>query len=232
MKRFPFSLFTDKPAHSAPSGPYRYHFIHIPKNGGTSVRAALARRGDVSLGKPFHSRYVDVVADLDQGLRYFCVVRNPWSRTASRYVFTKQTARRWPADDPRKIYIENASFEDYVRDQRIFEIPEHPGKPWMGPMNSWFNQLDWITDENQIVRCDCLRLEKLENDLETYFGEPVKVQRENTSKQRYSYREMYTEKLIEIIADTFQRDIEHFGFTFDGPATRSFVGQDTVAQAL
>ena len=99
-------------------------------------------------------------------------------------------------------------------------------------MNSWFNQLDWITDENQIVRCDCLRLEKLENDLETYFGEPVKVQRENKSKQRYSYRDMYTEKLIEIIAETFQPDIEHFGFTFDGPATRGFVGEDGAARDL
>jgi hypothetical protein len=225
MKRFGLPLFTRKTAEADTSGPYSYHFIHIPKNGGTSVRASLKRRGDVSLGQPFHSRYRDVVGELGVDLRYFCVVRNPWSRTASRYVFSRQTARGWPADDPRKLYIEKASFEDYVRDQKIFDIPEHPGKPWMGPMNSWFNQLEWITDEDQIVRCDCLRLERLENDLEIYFGETVNVVRENRTKNRYDYKQLYTPKLIEAVGEIFQRDIDHFGFTFEGPATRGFVGQ-------
>jgi hypothetical protein len=225
MKRFGLPLFTRKPAEADTAGPYTYHFIHIPKNGGTSVRASLKRRGDVSLGQPFHSRYLDVVGELGIDLRYFCVVRNPWSRTASRYVFSRQTARGWPADDPRKLYIEKASFEDYVRDQKIFDIPEHPGRPWMGPMNSWFNQLEWITDEDQIVRCDCLRLERLEHDLEKYFGEPVNVVRENRTKNHYDYKELYTPKLIEAVGEVFQRDIDHFGFTFEGPATRGFVGQ-------
>jgi hypothetical protein len=228
MKRFGLPLFTRKPAEAETAGPFKYHFIHIPKNGGTSVRASLEQRGDVSLGQPFHSRYRDVVRQLGVDLRYFCVVRNPWSRTASRYVFSRQTARGWAADDPRKLYIEKASFEDYVRDQKIFDIPEHPGKPWMGPMNSWFNQLEWITDEDQIVRCDCLRLERLENDLEIYFQEPVKVVRENRTKHRYDYKDLYTPRLIEIVGEIFQQDIDHFGFTFEGPATRGFVGQVAV----
>jgi hypothetical protein len=230
MKRFRFSFFTKKAGARPVSQAYKYHFIHIPKNGGTSVRTALAQRGDVSLGNPFHSRYVDVVPDLGKELRYFCVVRNPWSRTASRYVFAKQNALRWPRNDPRKRYIEKASFEDYVREQRIFEIPEHPGKPWMGPMNSWFNQLEWIADENQIVRCDCLRLERLENDLETYFGESIKLTRENTSKDRYNYRDMYSHHLIELVGETFQRDIDYFGFTFEGSATKNIVGEPDLSR--
>ena len=32
---------------------------------------------------------------------------------------------------------------------------------------------------------------------------------------------MYNDELTEIVAETFRDDIEHFGFSFDGPATRN-----------
>lgn len=37
----------------------RFHFIHIPKNAGESVRDALFFRKDVSLSKPVHHHCVD-----------------------------------------------------------------------------------------------------------------------------------------------------------------------------
>ncbi len=223
MKALKFPWFKKNKEPNRKQEDFEYHFIHIPKNGGTSVRAALERRGDVSLGEPFHSRYIDVVEQVGQDLKYFCVIRNPWSRTASRYVFAKQNAKRWKRNDPRKRYIERATFDDYVKDQLIFEIPEHPGKPWMGPMNSWFNQLEWITDKHGEVRCDCIRLERLERDLELYFGEHIQVPRENITKDRYTYRDMYNDKMIALIGETFARDIEYFGFEFEGTATRNIL---------
>lgn len=202
-------------------GNYKYHFIHIPKNGGNSVRAALKKRGDVSLSRPFHYRYVDIADKVGRNLQFFCIVRNPWSRTASRFIFAKQNAREWPADDPRKLYVEKATFEDFVNDRKIFEIPEHPGQPWMGPMNSWFNHLEWIRNEENEVVCDCLRLEHLGNDINAYFGEPIKIARKNVTKERYDYRQMYTDELIETIARTFAEDIEYFGFSFESAATKN-----------
>jgi hypothetical protein len=32
---------------------------------------------------------------------------------------------------------------------------------------------------------------------------------------------MYTDELAEIVAKTFQADIDYFGFTFEGTATRN-----------
>jgi hypothetical protein len=90
-------------------------------------------------------------------------------------------------------------------------------------MNSWFNQLEWLTDGSGEIRCDCLRLERLEQDLETYFAEPIHVPRENITKNRYNYRDMYTPRIVSIVAETFARDIEYFGFAFEGPATRNTV---------
>ena len=198
-----------------------HHFIHIPKNGGQSMRAALARRGDVSLTTPLHSRYKDVVGELGPDLRYFCIVRNPWSRTASRYLFARQNCSSWALDDPRRVYMERATFADFVEDQKIFDIPEHPGRPWMGPMNSWFNQLDWITDDDDVVRADCLRLEHLDADIAAYFGEPLKIPRRNTTRERFDYRNMYTDTLAGNVARTFAKDIAYFGFSFDSSAKRN-----------
>jgi hypothetical protein len=201
----------------------KYHFIHIPKNGGNSVRVALNRRRDVSATKPYHSRYIDVADKVGRHLLFFSIIRNPWSRTASRFVFAKQNSKSWPEDDPRRLYITKASFDDYVKDQQIFEIPEHPRQPWMGPMNSWFNQLEWLRDENGRVVCDCLRLEYLDHDLSAYFGENLRTSRRNVTETRYDYRRMYTDELAEIVNTTFKDDIEYFGFDFDSPATKNVV---------
>lgn len=136
-------------------------------------------------------------------------------------MFAQQNAKQWKRNDPRKRYIEKASFDGDVTDQRIFEIPVHPGKTWMGPMNCWFNQLEWITDEHGQVRCNCLRLEQLEKDLQLYFREHLHVLRENITKDRYSHRDMYSDKSAALAAETFAEDNDYFGFESGGPATRS-----------
>jgi hypothetical protein len=202
---------------------HRFHFIHIPKNAGESVRDALYLQRDVSLSSPFHYRYVDIADRVGRDLRFFAVIRNPWSRTASRYKFARQSAQRWPIDDPRRQFIAHASFDDFVKQQRILPIPEHPGQPWMGPLSSWFNQLEWIRNESGAVVCDCLRMEHLDDDLRAYLDRPIELPRRNITRERYDYRAMYTDELAEIIGRLFHDDIEHFGFGFDGTATRNTI---------
>jgi hypothetical protein len=205
---------------------YRYHFIHIPKNGGESVRFALELHKDISLSTPFHFRYVDIVDELGPELKYFCIVRNPWSRTASRYMFGKQNANRWSDDDPRRKYILSTSFESFVKDQHIIPIPEHPGMPWMGPLSSWFNQLEWMKDKDGRVMCDCLRLECLDEDLSAYLNRETRISRQNVTNTRYDYRSMYDEELKQIVAETFEEDIDYFGFDFESGATKNIVSLD------
>ena len=200
---------------------FRYHFIHIPKNGGVSVRHALELQSDVSLSNPYHFRYIDIAEEVGRQLRFFSVVRNPWSRTASRYHFGRQSAGNWPESDPRRQYLATATFADYVKDQRVLPIPEHLNQPWMGPLSSWFNQLEWLRDESGRVVTDCLRLESLTSDLSEYLGRSISLADKNAAHARYDYRSMYNDELTEIVAETFRDDIEHFGFSFDGSATRN-----------
>jgi hypothetical protein len=201
----------------------RFHFIHIPKNAGQSVRDALFLQRDVSMSEPYHCRYVDIADRVGRHLRFFAVVRNPWSWTASRYHYALQRAPTWPTDDPRRSYIEQATFADFVRDRKILPVPDHPGQPWMGPMTAWFSQLTWLRDEKGDVACECLRLERLETDLPAYLNRRIGIGRRNAAGNRsgYDYRAMYTDELADIVAREFRDDIEHFGFDFDGPATRN-----------
>lgn len=197
----------------------RYYFIHIPKNGGSAVRAALRWRGDVVLSEPKHYRYVDVANAGNRDLEFFSIIRNPWSRTASRYLYARKQSLKWPENDARRQYIRAASFEQFVRERRTIEIPAHPGQPWMGPLNSWFNQLEWVRDEDGQLACDCLRLEHLNTDVNDYFRSHFVLP--DRKVQYYDYRSMYTDELAEIIADVFADDIEFFGFNFEGSATRN-----------
>lgn len=199
-----------------------FHFIHIPKNAGEAVRAALELEADVSLSSPYHYRYVDIADTVGRELKYFAVVRNPWSRTASRYQFARQNAVRWATDDPRRLYIDRATFADFVKDRKVLPIPEHPGQPWMGPLSSWFNQLEWVRNEHGAVACDCLRMECLAADLQSYLGRRVELPKRNVTRSKFDYRAMYTDELAEVVAETFSEDIDHFGFQFEGPATRNY----------
>jgi hypothetical protein len=221
------ALFRDRVRkHVFNSRTARFHFIHIPKNAGESVRSALYLERDVSFSSPFHYRYVDVADRVGRHLKFFAVIRNPWSRTASRYHFGRQNAPKWPTDDPRRVYIESASFEEFVRERKILPIPRHPDQPWMGPLSSWLNQLEWIRDESGTVVCDCLRMENLNRDLPAYLDRRVKLERSNVTKRSYDYRTMYTDELVEEVARLFRDDIEHFGFSFDGPATKNVLPAD------
>jgi hypothetical protein len=41
---------------------------------------------------------------------------------------------------------------------------------------------------------------------------------------------MYSDRLTDLVAEYFRDDIEHFGFTFDGPATKNIVATQISAE--
>ena len=196
-----------------------HHFIHIPKNGGIAVRNFLQLRGGVSMTDPFHYRYRDLAqTDLNHKIP-FCLVRNPWSRTASRYFYARQQCKRWPTDDPRRQYIESVDFSGFVHDRKVVSGLSFPGRPWMGPTFAWNDQLEWILDPNKKSPVLCLRFENLNEDLSEMFAESIKIEAANVTTGKVDYRTLYTDHLAEIILKHHKRDIEHFGFEFDSAAT-------------
>lgn len=198
-----------------------HHFIHIPKNGGMAIREYLQRRGGVGLTDPFHYRYRDLDPETLKGKLAFCLIRNPWSRTASRYHYAKQQALKWDTSDPRRQYIESIDFAAFVRDRKVVNGIKFPGKPWMGPTFAWENQIEWIVDEASIVSGVCLRFEHMDKDLSELLGENVKIEPKNVTRSTSDYKSLYTEELADLVRQHHKRDIDYFGFTFDGAATRN-----------
>ena len=212
------------------------HFIHIPKNGGMTVRRAPQLANKITLSTPDnhinkeytanllkamkkagehhgyqHARWRDLKESIRNG-RCFAVVRNPWSKVVSRYLFSQKTSKQ-------KFGGVICTFEEFL-EQRY----EYGDKDffWHRAIKGWFPQKDHVTDEQGNLRVDILRLEHLNHDLNKYFNMNVSFQLRNISNtKRIDYRSFYTEETRKIIEEWYSEDIEFFGFTFDGTATKN-----------
>ena len=128
-------------------------FIHIPKNGGTSVQKEMTT---LSFG---HDRWRDVPRDIRYIHQSFAVIRNPFARVVSRYVMGIPTSN---TNDHGTTWN---TFEEFLETRYVWT-----DKQWYDPIRSWNTQYDYVCDENDVVRCDILRLEFIDDELSPYLN--------------------------------------------------------------
>jgi len=153
---------------------------------------------------------------INSNTRFFSIIRNPWARVVSRYIYGK------------KLKILSGSFESFLN-TRPDEL-SYTDFMWHRAVNSWYLQKDYIVNnENNdgtfVICCDILRLEHLDNEIQQYFHikEPVHIQKRNISNTKnIPYQTFYNKKTIQIVADWYQKDIETWGFDFDTSATKNY----------
>ena len=181
-------------------------FIHIPKNGGTSVQKEMTT---LSFG---HDRWRDVPRDIRYIYQSFAVIRNPWARMVSRYVMGIPTSN---TNDHGTTWN---TFEEFLETRYIWT-----DKEWNDPIRSWNTQYDYVCDESGIVRCDILRLEHIDYELVSYLqlNTPYIV-RENIGEYTRNYQDYYNKQTIQIVADWYEQDIDYWGFDFDTSATKNY----------
>ncbi|GAB4529103.1 MAG: sulfotransferase family 2 domain-containing protein [Roseibium sp.] len=220
--------------------PGKHLFIHIPKNGGMAIREApqlkhrlvianrrrlrsrayaegLKKHMEAAGRNPGyeHARLRDVDLSVRKATTAFAIVRNPWSRTVSRFKFAQQTR----AGSDRKPDVSAAPFEAFLEERHLWA--EEPYF-WHRAVAGWYPQLDYVVDEQGNIGADILRQENLSTELQQYLGLRSELERRNISTgSRADYRDLYTERTIRIVADWYAADIERFGFDFDTPATRN-----------
>lgn len=220
-------------------------FVHIPKNAGLTVRRGLTKyivtcnrntlisneyarnleRAMRSAGEHEgyeHARWRDISKKLTGAYRAFAIVRNPWMKVGSRYMYGLRSVEKGRA---RKGYMPN-SFEQFIEERLVYGNKKFY---WHRPTRGWYPQLDHVVNERGDVICDILRFEHVEDDLRAYFKIPANVaikssnnhhRRTHDPKYDIDYKTLYTDKTIQTVADWYKTDIETFGFDFDTAATK------------
>jgi len=163
-----------------------------------------------------HARWRDLNSSIRSGHEAFAVVRNPWDRVVSRYFFAKKTIEIEKKNPPD--YADISSFEAFLEERHKWA-----DKPfmWHRAIRGWYNQVDYIVDDKDNIRCDILRQEKLSFDLKSYFKVLDMSRPRNVTGLNEDYRTVYTPQTIQIVADWYKKDIDTFGFDFDTCATKN-----------
>ncbi len=220
--------------------PRKHLFIHIPKNGGMAIREAPQLQGKLVLAnrrrlksKAYadglkshmeqkgtnpgyeHARLRDVDLSVRKATKPFAIVRNPWSRTVSRFKFALQT-RKYSGLAPD---FSKEEFEKFLEERHQWGAEPYF---WHRAVGGWYPQEDYVLDEHNEVAVDVLRQERLGVELKDYLNFESELERRNISKaSRADYRDIYSPRTIRIVADWYAADIERFGFDFDTPASKN-----------
>ena len=222
-------------------------FIHIPKCAGMTIRKspvlapylvvatpdnhkskeytaglhkAMRKSGDHHGNE--HARWRDIKLSCRNLYRSFAVARNPWDRVVSRYFFAKKVIEVEKKEPVGKHNID--SFEHFLEERF-----EWGGKDfyWHRAIRGWFPAVDHVCDTEGVLQCDMIRFEHLNDDLCAYFDiDEMSRARNVTDLNKGSYRDLYTDKTIQIVADWYKDDIEMWGYDFDTGATKNYWRQE------
>lgn len=194
---------------------YKCIFIHIPKNGGTSIKQVLDLPGG---GHRTWQFYAKNHLYLWQQYTSFAVVRNPWDRLVSAYQHARMKESYWHTDNERmhpdyKLLAEKSFAECAAIMARQPELLKH---------ESFSSQLRWVADtesaEKKVLVSTLLRFESLDADFHALcqrLGVPCEqLPAVNRSERMADYRGYYTDETRRMIEEVFRDDIAAFGYSF------------------
>jgi hypothetical protein len=219
--------------------PKKNLFIHIPKNGGMSIRHAAALQNRVTIANRHRLKSKEYVTalknsaaadsalpgyeharlrDINIWVRYshipFAIVRNPWARVFSRFMYAIQT-RNWDLES----CCNSQKFEEFLEERHIWGGMEFG---WHRAVRGWCEQVDYLTQEDGTLIPNVLRQERLSKEVKEYFRLRYEIDRVNITRgPRLNYRDFYCERTIQIVADWYSSDISKFGFDFDTMASKN-----------
>ena len=202
---------------------HRFVFVHVNKAAGTSVQRALSPFADEAPRDPLsrlksklnvtrdyskraYSEHIFAIdlreklpADVYEGFFKFAFVRNPWDWLVSTYNYLCNT----PTHRHHQRVLAMKSFSEYAN----FEIARNKR-----------SQAAFVCDGSDVIVDFVGRFETLADDFATVcrrLGVSAALPHVNKTQHR-GYREHYNDALVDIVAEHWQRDIELFGYQFDG----------------
>jgi hypothetical protein len=171
-------------------------FIHIKKNGGTSVYKFLGKNsikvmcGDTSNFEKVTNQHKSALHYLKEDSWKFCVCRNPYTRIVSFYNWIRRMKKY------------NFTFSEFVKTG--FNDGRAKG--------AWNLQTEYILDgDGNCIVDKIFRFENLENEIKTHFNVTAKFPHltKSTSDDYDSY---YTDELKAIVQMRLKKDFEYFKY--------------------
>lgn len=210
-------------------------FIHIPKNGGSSVKKLFETdknwkhifHKEPELWKEagfYHSGHLEAEwlrkYPKYDGYETISISRNPWSRQLSIYMFWINQMRIIMAGEYPQTDILKANpnaYTPWIQDYHVklitggFHDWIHEDKTDIldiGPYYKW-------ADEERKAKHHWFKLESEEElaQLCELLGVSMKVGKENVT-QHLPYTEYYRPEMIEIVRVRYEQDIKRFGYEF------------------
>jgi hypothetical protein len=181
-------------------------FFHIPKTAGLAVCDAWF--GSRAAGHIDVETACAVFGEWRfRSYFKFCFVRNPWDRLVSAYHYLRQGHRNSPIVG----LIQSGSFTDFVKG--ALRSPVVSGELHIKPQHFF------VVDRQGRLRMDYVgRYERLQDDFTVVarrLGLANTLGAQNRSPHD-DYRDYYDERSRKIVGELYRRDIELFGYDFDG----------------
>ena len=185
-------------------------FVHIPKNAGNSVIQWLQKHR-MQLGNQVY--LLEYHQSLTQMATYipimqtFTVVRNPYDRVVSGYLYARDGKSDWcqhfrAKNNMKETFPDFATFVD--------RLEHHQTMHWFTPAT---NQYEWIANGVTWL----LKLENIDNDfkvIQDLFGIYTPLGKKNVT-QRNQYQDYYTDKERKKVAKVFEHDLDFFKYTYE-----------------
>lgn len=179
-------------------------FIHIPKNGGTSVSYSLFGR---RAGHNYAATVLDVMGRLEYDRLFsFSIARNPFERLVSAYHYAIQGGGTDGGVRKRPIYQSAIfqSFASFVKNWLVLQNPESIDiifRPqYLFIFDSNMNQLvKWVGKIENSKEIELVLFKEL--------GRRIQIERKNKSV-REDFQSYYTDELRLLVVDFYRKDFE------------------------
>ncbi len=221
---------------------YNFVFVGIPKTATTSMRARLFHLGAANenaqkspLVEYPHAQHYNIREyrhilgdELDSRFK-FAFVRNPWDKVVSS--FTRECSNWRNSWMPRDWILDPKMFQEWAK-TALVSSRRSPNR--CRPLNrdhirlTVEPQLNWITDERGDIAVDFIgRFENLVSDFDTVLNKIDQIYplppRKHWAQRKLNvshgavehYSHYYDDETIEMVRRVYQKDIEHFGYTYE-----------------
>lgn len=198
------------------TSPKKATFIHIPKNGTTSICQWLHENAECHEVKRRHDSASTLRKNYGDLGWTFCTVRNPWDRLVSIYHYNLQE----PAD--RIKILKECKGEHPKSHKSRWQIDYNQNL--IDRMEKTFDEFvlnkSWM---DQCLQQDLhqgvdyiMKIENIDSDfvaVQELVGSYKPLPKKNTSKH-LNYKELYNSKTKDLVYNFFKSDIELYGYEF------------------